>query len=76
MVICSIDEAYPDIVPPLAGAIKEASLETAVLLAGRPGEREAAYREAGVDAFIYLGADCLDINRRLLAALTSGGHYA
>ncbi|WPP03034.1 methylmalonyl-CoA mutase subunit beta [Methylocella tundrae] len=26
-------------------------------LAGRPGDREAAYREAGVDAFIYAGLD-------------------
>jgi methylmalonyl-CoA mutase len=29
------------------------------VLAGRPGDREAAYRSAGVDAFIYAGCDAV-----------------
>jgi methylmalonyl-CoA mutase len=33
------------------------------VLAGRPGDRLAAYQEAGLDAFVYLGCD-------VLAALT------
>ncbi|HRN88490.1 methylmalonyl-CoA mutase family protein [Hyphomicrobium sp.] len=31
----------------------------AVLMAGRPGEREAALREAGVDQFLFAGADAV-----------------
>jgi methylmalonyl-CoA mutase len=66
VVICSTDDTYPDLVPPLAGAIKRATPGTAIILAGRPGDQEAAYRTAGVDHFIYLGADCLAINEWLL----------
>lgn len=68
--ICSTDETYPDLVPRLAEAIKLASPKTAVLVAGRPGDREAAFRAAGVDDFIYVGADCLAVNRQLLDQIT------
>jgi methylmalonyl-CoA mutase len=30
------------------------------LLAGRPGDREAALRAAGVDTFIYAGCDMIE----------------
>jgi len=40
-----------------------------VMLAGRPGEHEAAWRAAGVDGFIYAGGDRIatleDLLRRL-----------
>jgi methylmalonyl-CoA mutase len=32
-----------------------------VLVAGRPGERAAALREAGVSDFVFVGADVLRI---------------
>ncbi|QTX31842.1 acyl-CoA mutase large subunit family protein [Aminithiophilus ramosus] len=61
-IICSTDETYPDIVPPLARAIKEARPEAIVLLAGAPApEHKEAYVEAGVDDFIHVRADCLKI---------------
>jgi methylmalonyl-CoA mutase len=66
VVICSTDETYPDIVPPLVGAIKKHSTATAVLLAGKPAEQMEAHRSAGVDEFIYFGADCLALNKWLL----------
>ncbi len=70
VVICAADEAYPEVAPPLAQAVKEKlGKDTAVLLAGRPGERETLYKSAGVDAFIYQGADCYATNRWLLALL-------
>jgi methylmalonyl-CoA mutase len=34
------------------------------VLAGRPGDRLAAYQRAGIDAFVYVGCD-------VLAALTT-----
>ncbi|WEK51757.1 MAG: methylmalonyl-CoA mutase subunit beta [Candidatus Kaistia colombiensis] len=37
-----------------------------VVLAGRPGERETAYRHAGVEAFLYAGSDVLEYPARLL----------
>ncbi len=66
VVICSTDETYPDIVPPLAGAIRAAAPETVIILAGRPAEQLDAHKAAGVDEFIYLGADCLAVNGWLL----------
>jgi methylmalonyl-CoA mutase len=32
-----------------------------IYLAGRPGEREAQYRQAGVQTFIYTACDALDV---------------
>ena len=29
------------------------------MLAGRPGEQESAYREAGVQNFVFVGVDAL-----------------
>ncbi|MCU0304444.1 MAG: methylmalonyl-CoA mutase family protein [Thermoanaerobaculales bacterium] len=55
-VICSSDERYPEIVPELAAALEAAGART-VLLAGRPGEHEAAWREAGVAGFVHIGSD-------------------
>ncbi|HIP70935.1 MAG TPA: methylmalonyl-CoA mutase [Anaerolineae bacterium] len=70
VVICSSDEVYPKVAPWLARRVKERLREdTAVLLAGRPGEYEAMYKEAGVDGFIYLGANCYEVNKWLLASI-------
>jgi methylmalonyl-CoA mutase len=70
VIICSTDEVYPEVVPTLARALKEEmGKDTAVLLAGRPGEREDLYRTAGVDEFIYLGANCYEVNNWLLASI-------
>jgi len=55
-VICSSDALYPTVVPELARALKGAGAR-AVALAGRPGEHEREWREAGVDLFVYLGCD-------------------
>ncbi|MGC4106945.1 MAG: methylmalonyl-CoA mutase family protein [Thermomicrobiales bacterium] len=62
-VICSTDKLYATGVAELAPKLKAAGART-VILAGHPGAEEAAYREAGVDDFIFLKAD-------VLATLTS-----
>ena len=69
MAICSTDETYPELVPPLVAAIKAAAPDTVIILAGRPAEQVEALRAAGVDEFIYFGADALAINRWLLEDL-------
>jgi len=64
-VVCSSDKRYPDLVPELTPKLKEAGAK-AVVLAGHPGEQEAAHREAGVDRFIFIKCDVLGTLRELL----------
>ena len=59
VVICSTDPTYPDIVPPLAQKLKQASPDLTVLLAGYPADHVEAFKAAGVDDFIHLNANCL-----------------
>jgi len=55
-VICSSDERYAEQAAPVARALHRAGARV-VVLAGRPGAHEAAYRESGVDRFIFIGCD-------------------
>jgi methylmalonyl-CoA mutase len=57
MVICSTDETYPELVPPITKAIKDKKSDIVVVLAGNPKDQIEEYRKSGVDEFIYLGAD-------------------
>jgi methylmalonyl-CoA mutase len=57
-VICGSDEQYAEQAERVAGLLREAGAKE-ILLAGRPGEREAAYQKAGISAFIYLGLDVI-----------------
>ncbi len=65
VVICSTDDTYPEIVPPLTQAIKAAKAETVVLVAGYPKEHIESFQAAGVDDFIHLRANCYEMNRQL-----------
>jgi methylmalonyl-CoA mutase len=68
-VLCSTDDTYPEIVPPLARAIKEKAPNMLVILAGMPApEFKEAYAEAGMDDFIHIKADCLSVLRRIQQA--------
>lgn len=61
-VICSTDDTYPELVPPLAKLIKEKCPGMTVFLAGAPApEFKQAYLDAGVDDFIHVRANCLQI---------------
>jgi methylmalonyl-CoA mutase len=64
-VICSSDKLYPELVPGVARRLKEAGARS-VVLAGNPGENEAAWRESGVDRFIYIKCDVLATLREML----------
>jgi methylmalonyl-CoA mutase len=55
-VICSSDARYPEVVPELAAALDDAGART-ILLAGKPGDHETAWRAAGVTGFIHIGCD-------------------
>jgi len=56
--LCGTDKAYDSEAAAIAAAVK-ASGARHVYLAGQPGEREAALRNAGVQSFIYNGCDAL-----------------
>jgi methylmalonyl-CoA mutase len=56
--LCSSDKIYEKEGVPAAAALKAAGVRH-IYLAGRPGEREAALRAAGVQSFIYEGCDLL-----------------
>jgi methylmalonyl-CoA mutase len=56
--ICSSDALYAEHGAAAAAALKEAGARY-VMLAGRPGDREEAYRSAGVDAFVFVGCDAV-----------------
>lgn len=61
-VICSTDATYPEFVPKIAKAVKAKNPKISLVVAGRPSkELESTYREAGIDHFIYMGADCYNL---------------
>lgn len=63
-VISGPDTLYPEQVPALAQALKARGART-VVVAGRPGDHEAAFRAAGVDLFISAGADLFQLLKTL-----------
>jgi methylmalonyl-CoA mutase len=65
VVICSTDDTYPELVPPLIAALKDAGSGAIVLLAGYPVDQIEALREAGVDDFVHARADCLALHTKL-----------
>ena len=64
-VICSSDKLYQELVPEVAAQLKQAGAK-AVVLAGNPGDKEADWLNAGVDRFIYIKCNVLEILRDLL----------
>ena len=68
-VITSDDETYGTVVESLARAVKEMDPGVTVLLAGAPGDREAAWKSAGVDDFVHVRVNNYTFNRALLVSL-------
>jgi methylmalonyl-CoA mutase len=68
--ICSSDAIYAAQAEGAAQALKAAGAGL-VLMAGRPGEREASLKAAGVDRFLFAGADAIatleDLQAKLMA---------
>ena len=66
--ICGTDAAYAQQAIETAKALK-AGGATWVILAGKPGESEAALKEAGVDQFIFAGLDAIAALETVQSAL-------
>ena len=61
-VICSTDATYPDIVPALAPKLHEALPDATVYLAGTaPADLLETYKNAGIDDYISVRANCYKI---------------
>jgi methylmalonyl-CoA mutase len=68
-VICSIDDNYPALVPPLVAGIRAAAPETIIVLAGYPADQIEAHKKTGIDAFIHVRADVCDTLNKFHAKL-------
>ena len=66
VIICSTDDKYLELVPELASKVKEQIKDATIVLAGYPKDEIEEYKNAGVDEFIYLGADAYSILKKLI----------
>lgn len=67
-VICGSDADYEQLLEPAVASLKSSGCPL-VLVAGRPGDRESQLQESGVDDFVFVGADVLQVMRESLEAL-------
>lgn len=57
-VICSTDDTYPEIVPAFCKALKDLKPDMMVAIAGYPADYVESFKQAGVDLFIHVKANC------------------
>ena len=60
-VVCSTDETYPDLVPEFTKMVKTQKPDSVVAVAGFPKDHIEAFKNDGVDEFIHLKANNLEI---------------
>jgi methylmalonyl-CoA mutase len=60
-VICSTDDNYPALVPPLVQALRAQRSDALIVLAGFPKDQIEAHKKAGVDEFIHVRANALEV---------------
>ncbi len=70
VVITSSDQNYAETVPNLAQALKKLKHSPRVIVAGAPGENEAAWRSAGVDDFVNVRTNCYEMLHDLLEIIS------
>jgi methylmalonyl-CoA mutase len=63
-VLCSSDDNYPALVPPLVQALRAKQRDTLIVLAGYPSEQVESHKKTGVDDFIHIRADALEVLSR------------
>jgi methylmalonyl-CoA mutase len=68
-VICSTDENYPKLVEPLCRGIRASKPDTLIVLAGYPQEHVETFKKTGVDEFIHIRADAVEVLTRVLKIL-------
>jgi methylmalonyl-CoA mutase len=63
VVICGLDDDYPDGAPMVAKMVKEKNPDAAVMLAGMPKDQDLIQKltESGVDTFIHVKSNVLEV---------------
>lgn len=61
VVICSSDDQYPEYAPTITGKLKDNNPNIKVIIAGNPKEHIEGLKEAGVDNFIHVRSNALDM---------------
>lgn len=64
-VICSTDDTYPDLVPPLARKAKSLNPDMQIIVAGYPEEHVDSLKKAGVDEFLHMKSNNLELLQTL-----------
>ncbi|MCP4751886.1 MAG: methylmalonyl-CoA mutase, partial [Proteobacteria bacterium] len=64
-VICSTDDTYPDLVPEFTETVKKKKPDIIVVVAGYPQDQINHFQSIGVDEFIHLRANNLQILKKL-----------
>ena len=67
-IICGTDAQYGEMATDIAKALKQAGANR-IYLAGHPGDAKASYEAAGIDDFISIGGDVLDVCKTALTHL-------
>ena len=65
--ICATDDAYQELVPQFVADLKAKNNDLTIVLAGYPKEHIETFKEAGVEEFIHLKADCYTVLNNLLS---------
>jgi len=68
-ILCSTDENYPALVPALVKALREKRPDALIVLAGYPQEQVETYKQAGVNEFVHVRADAVQVLKALQAKL-------
>ncbi len=76
VVICSSDDEYPEFAPEICSLLNDGNKNIKVVVAGNPKGHIKELEEAGVDDFIHIRSNALDILKKyqeILGVLKEGG---
>ena len=65
VVICSTDDNYSALVPPLVQGFRAKKNDVLIILAGYPQDQVEAHKKSGVEEFIHIRADALELLSQL-----------
>ncbi len=61
VVICSTDDTYPELVPPIMEGLKKNNPDIVTVLAGYPKDQIEQHKASGIDEFIHVRANAMQI---------------
>lgn len=60
-VLCSTDDTYPELVPQFVKTIKQINNDALCILAGYPKDQVESHKQNGIDDFIFVGANVVQV---------------